>query len=165
VIQNTKFGLSSLFLVMVVLTANTIAAADPSFQGLVGIRVKVEVDPALRDDGLSAQQLQSDVENRLQREKITVLSEKQWQTVDHHPLLHIQIHGARVQENWKFYTFGINLYLLQDVTIVREAGTIRHQAATWFTGIAGHGYFGDIQTRVNELVDLFADQFREANPG
>jgi len=163
VIRNFTFRWLSLLWVTALLTPHAAAAENTAFQGLTGVRVKVEIDVALQEDGLGAKQIQSDVEHRLQQEKIPVLSEEQWQTVDHHPMLSLAIHGARVQENWKFYTFAVNVYLIQDVILVREAGTIRHQAATWFTGIAGHGYFGDIQTRVNELVDLFAAKFRDAS--
>lgn len=162
-VRNHRFGILALVLVTIALTASGANGQAETFAGLAGVRVKVEIDPSLREDGLSANQIQSEVESRLQRENIAVLSEKQWQAVDHHPLLQIRIHGARVQENWKFYTFAIHIYLLQDVMLVRQAETIRHQAATWFTGVAGHGYLGDIQTRVNELVDLFSTKFLEAN--
>lgn len=161
-IRTTQFRCLLLWLTVVVVVVFTAAEAvgeDPTFEGLIGVRVKVDVDPSLSEEGLSAKQIQSDVESRLQRDNVPVLSEEQWRQVEHHPLLYLQIQGERVQENWKFYTFSIHIYLLQDVTLVRESGTIRHQAATWFTGIAGHGYFGDIQTRVNELVDRFTAKF------
>ena len=161
--RNIQFGLMALVLLATILTAYGAGAQTTTFEGLAGIRVEVQVDPSLTEEGLNAKQILADVESRLQREKIQVLSEEQWRTVDHHPLLRIRIDGARVQENWNFYTFAINIYLMQDVLLVRESETIRHQAATWFTSLAGCGYFGDIQTRVNELVDRFSTKFREAN--
>jgi len=162
-VRNSEFRWLLLVLMAAVFTHEVAAAKNVTFQGLSGVRIKVEVDPSLREDGFSAEKVTSHVQARLQEKKIPVLSEEQWQTVDHHPLLYLEIHGSQVQENWKFYTFAVNVFLLQDVTLVREAGTIRHQAATWFTGLAGHGYFGDIQTRINELVERFTTLYRQAN--
>jgi hypothetical protein len=161
--RNIHFGLMAFVLLAIISTSYGAGAQTTTLEGLAGIRVEVQVDPSLTEEGLNAKLILADAESRLQREKIQVLSEEQWRTVDHHPLLLIRIDGARVQENWNFYTFAINIYLLQDVLLIRESESIRHQAATWFTSIAGCGYFGDIQTRVNELVDRFSTKFREAN--
>jgi hypothetical protein len=131
--------------------------------GLAGVLVKIDADQQLVKDGLSLNLVRTDVEIKLEEAAIEALSEKQWRSSEGHPQLYIQVSGTKVQENWKFYTFTVNLYLLQDVYIMRNDQTERFQAATWYRAAAGQGYRDDIRTRVKELVEAFAKDFNAAN--
>jgi hypothetical protein len=132
-------------------------------KGLAGVLIKIEADPQLVKDGLALNLIRTDIEIKLEEAAIDVLTDKAWRSSEGHPQLYVQVKGAKVQENWKFYTFTVNLYLLQDVYLIRNDQTERFQAATWFNAAAGHGYFGDIRTRIKELVEAFAVEFNTAN--
>ena len=65
VIRYFTFRWLSLLWVTALLTPHAAAAENTAFQSLTGVRVKVEIDVALQEDGLGAKQIQSDVERRL----------------------------------------------------------------------------------------------------
>ena len=75
-----------------------------SLRGLEGVMVVVEILPNLKTDGLTRKQIYSDVEKQLQKAGIRVFLEKEWQTIEGRPYLHIEIIGTKIQDNWKFYT-------------------------------------------------------------
>lgn len=137
---------------------------EASLRGLAGVRIEVAVNPVLIKDGLAMNQVKADVEATLQEAGIRILADRDWRDTPGRPKLLVQVSGNKVQENWKFYTFAVNLYLLQDVFLVRDAQSEKYTASTWFDGIAANGYLGDVRTRVKEMAGLFAAAFRAANP-
>jgi len=146
-----------------VLLCAAAAGQDAALRGLSGVLVRVEMNQTLLDDGLQKAALFRDVEEKLREKGIGVFTEDQWRDAAGHPQLVLEVFGAKVQDNWQFYTFSISLHLMQDVYFVRDGKTALHQAATWFRTSAGHGYFGDIRAQVIDAVEGFADQAAAAN--
>ncbi len=142
---------------------DTANGTDTSLRGLEGVLISVDIDELLIKEGLSKRQIIFDVELTLQQAGIKVLTDTQWRKTESHPRLFVQITGNKVQENWPFFTFAINLQLQQDVYISRSGQTELHQAATWFNMKSGHGYRADIQLQVKEMVGIFAADFTSAN--
>lgn len=147
------------------LSCATASGQDATLQGLTGVLIRVEMNETLLSDGLSKIQIKSDVEKQLRNAGIRVLTEKEWRNAASHPQLYVEVNGSKVQDNWKFYTFAVNVHLMQDVYIVRNNQTVLHQASTWFNGTAGHGYFGDIRSRIKAMVEFFSSVFLSVNPG
>jgi hypothetical protein len=137
---------------------------DYSLRGIDGVMVIVEILPSLKTDGLTRNQIYSDVETQLQKAGISVLLEKQWQTIEGRPYLHIEIIGTKIQDNWKFYTYSINVQLLQDVYLARKTASGALQASTWSSNHTGHGYLDDIRIWVKELINVFINAYTSVNP-
>jgi len=142
----------------------TVVGNKDSLRNLNGVRIEVDIDALLINDGLNANQIRTDVAAELKRAGIRILSESEWRAISGRPLLLIQVPGKKIQENWKFYTYAINLQLLQDVQLVRDLQTEPLSASTWFYQLAGHGYIDDIRIRIIEVIEIFTNAFRTANP-
>ena len=138
-------------------------AQNKALQGLPGVLLRVELNKTLLDDGMQKRPIYFEVEEKLREAGIQVYTEKQWRDAAGHPQLYIEVNASKVQDNWRFYTFSVNVHLMQDVYIVRDNQTALHQASTWFRASAGHGYFGDIRTRVIDMVEVFSAATIEAN--
>ena len=138
-------------------------AQDAALRGLPGLLIRVELNQTLQDDGMQKRPATVDVELKLREAGIAIFTEKQWREAPGHPQLYIEVNASKVQDNWRFYTFSVNVHLMQDVYIVRSNQTALHQASTWFRASAGHGYFGDIRTRIIDMVEAFSAAYREAN--
>jgi hypothetical protein len=152
-------------ILLLVLSCTTASGQDTSLQGLTGVLIRVELNETLISDGLSKIQIKSDVDAQLRSAGIQAFTEKQWRSAEGHPQLYVEVNGSKVEDNWKFYTFAVNIHLMQDVYIVRNNQTVLHQASTWFNGTAGHGYFGDIRSHIKAMVEFFSTVFLSANPG
>ena len=149
---------------LLVFSCTAVSGQDVSLQGLTGVLIRVELNETLISDGLSKIQIKSDVEEQLRSAGIKVYTEKEWRNAASHPQLYVEVNGSKVQDNWKFYTFAVNVHLMQDVYIVRNNQTVLHQASTWFNGTAGHGYFGDIRSHIKTMVEVFSSVFLSVNP-
>lgn len=136
------------FSLAVLLITFPVSAKDSALNGLPGVWVKVEITPALVKGGLAIRQVRSDIESQLQEAGVRILTEKESRSTAGQPKLLLQVKGTKVQENWKFYTFAINLYLIQEVYLARSEKAQSVQASTWFNNIAAHDYLGGIQTRI-----------------
>ncbi len=147
-----------------ILKADASASQEYSLRGLAGVMVVVEILPELKTDGLTRKQIYSDAETQLQKAGISVFLEKEWQTIQGRPYLHVEITGTKIQDNWKFYTYCIHVRLVQDVYLARTSGSEAFQASTWFSSQTGHGYLDDIRTRVKEIVSIFINAYFSVNP-
>jgi hypothetical protein len=152
------------FCLITLFMALPVSAKNSTLDGLPGVWVKVEITPSLVKGGLVSHQVRSDIESQLQEAGVRLLTQKESRSTAGQPKLLLQIKGTKVQENWKFYTFAINLYLIQNVRLTRTDDSGSVQASTWFNNIAAHGYIGDIQTRIKGLLNSFVDDYKSANP-
>ena len=168
VITNKKWVYPLIVLISLLCWISKVESASDgqefSLRGLEGVMVVVEILPDLKTDGLKRKQIYSDVEKQLQKAGILVFLEKQWQTIEGRPYLHIEIIGTKIQDNWKFYTYAINVQLFQDVYLARQTGSGSFQASTWFRNHTGHGYLDDIRTWVKEIINVFINAYFSVNP-
>jgi hypothetical protein len=157
--------LTGIFFSLALLFAVSPAAAqDSSLNNLPGVWVNVEVTPTLIKDGLAHNQVKSEIESQLQEAGIRLLTEKECRSTAGQPKLLVRVRGTKVQENWRFYTFAINIYLIQDVYLARTDNSGSYQASTWYDAVAAHGYIGDIRTRIKEVLYSFTNDYQAANP-
>ena len=138
-------------------------AQDIALSGLPGMKIQVELNKTLIDDGMQKRPIYLEVEEKLREAGIQVYTEKQWRDTVGHPQLYIEVNAAKVQDNWPFFTFSVNVHLMQDVYIMRDNQTALHQASTWFRASAGHGYSRDIRARIIDMVEVFSAAYIEAN--
>lgn len=149
------------------LSAETVLAVrgqEESLRGLNGVMVEVEILTELMQDGLAKNQIQSDVMSQLQDAGIKVYSPKELKNIPGQPFIFIKITGAKIQDNWKFYTYSINVYLLQDAYLARDTQSDTYLVSTWFRGLTGHGYLDDIRVRVKEIISIFINTYLSVNP-
>jgi hypothetical protein len=135
-----------------------------SLRGLSGVRVKVDLSEEVTRDGLTLSQVTADVELSLQQAGVPLLSQEKWRSSPGRPFLQVWVESAKIQDNWKFYTYSIQLHLVQDVSLIRMNPLDRFSAVTWYRSLTGHGYLGDIRVRVKEAVEAFAAAYSTANP-
>ena len=145
-------------------TAFPAAGQDAALKALPGVWVNLEITSALVRDGLAHNQVKSDIVSQLQEAGVRLLSEKECRSTAGQPKLMVRVQGVKVQENWKFYSFAINIYLIQDVFLARIDNSGSYPASTWYDTVAAHGYIGDIRTRIKEVIGTFASDYRTANP-
>ena len=136
---------------------------EQSLRGLEGLMVEVEIIRDLLADGLVKKKIQSDVTTQLKKADIRVYSQKELNAIAGRPYLFIEIAGKKIQDNWKFYTYSITVYLYQETYLAREPQSIAFQAATWIKGYTGHGYLDDIRVRVQEIVSIFVNTYLSVN--
>ena len=140
------------------------AGQNSTLRALPGVWVNLEITPTLVRDGLAHNQIKSDIESQLQEAGVRLLTEKECHSTIGQPKLLVRVRGTKVQENWNFYSFAINLYLIQDVYLARTDNSNSYQASTWYDTIAAHGYIGDIRTRIKEVIGSFSNDFQTVNP-
>ena len=145
------------------INTETAFARDAALRDLYGVMINVEIDEVLVSEGLSKRQIITDIEMILQETGVKVFSDKEWRKTENHSRLFVQIIGNKVQENWEFFTFAVNVQLQQDVYIRRKGQTELIQASTWSDMKSGHGYRDDIRLHVKELVTIFAADYLAAN--
>jgi hypothetical protein len=147
----SSWGLSSAF------------AQDVALRGLPGLLIRVELNKTLVGDGMQKRPIYMEVEDKLRETGIKIFTEKQWREAAGHPQLYIEVNASKVRDNWPFFTFSVNVHLMQDVYIMRDNQTALHQASIWFRSSAGHGYSRDIRARIIDMVEVFSAAYIEAN--
>jgi hypothetical protein len=136
-----------------------------TLKGLEGIYVLIEeLDPALKERGLTKDQIQTDVELKLRMAGIRILSEKELLTSPGLPSLYIAINAVKLD---MIFAFDIYVGLDQYIKLTRNP-LIISLAATWST--TGIGSVGEtrvrenIREKVKDLVDKFINAYLSVNP-
>ena len=100
-----------------------------SLKDLPGVYLIVEeLDEIIEENGLSRNEIESDVKKKLQKADIEILSEKEMQKTPGMPWLYVSIGSGTLNRNLLVYT--INMELVQSVMLVRDAGILCN-ASTW----------------------------------
>ncbi len=133
-------------------------------RGLQGCHVIVEnLEPEIERDGLTREQLQTDMELKLRMAGIKVLSrEEQGAPVFYLNVTAMEIfakHGASLG-----YIYNISVSLQERVQLMRNGDIMRR--ATWekpgFLGITTN--LTDIRQGAKDMVDYFINDYLAANP-
>ena len=113
-----------------------------SLRGLRGVFVLVaDLELEIKQEGLSVTQLQTDVELRIRKAGIQVLTKEQWHETAGEPYLYVNVH-ARVLDQGQF-PYNVMVQLKQDVILVRNP-SMQTPAVSWQMG--GLGVAGDMKT-------------------
>jgi hypothetical protein len=138
-----------------------------SLRGLTGVRVLVEqLRPEVEQQGLAVGVIQNDVELRLRKAGIQVLSESEMMRTAGMPYLYVNVNIKAGQPNWGF---SVDVELKQTVRLSRPPNVQLVGISTWSTGRAG-GYGPSsmvpraVRDDLADLVDQFANDFLRMNP-
>ena len=116
--------------------------------------------------GLTSEQIQTAVEEKLKQLGIKVVSEEECSKLPGSPVLYVNI-SARRRPRTPTFVFHIDVGLLQKVTLVRDA-KIRIMSITWSKGRLGHcparAFAKSVQEAVEYLMNRFAKDYTVANP-
>jgi len=116
--------------------------------------------------GLRSEQIQSDVEDKLKQEGISVVSEEESLRLAGSPVLYVNI-SAYKRKRTAAFVYHIDVGVLQRVALVRDP-KIRIMSITWTKGRLGYCPAKALVTSVREtvgyLMDRFADDYTAANP-
>ena len=162
---------AAILLVLGHLTAAAWAIDTPNERitlvGLTGVHVVMEeIGDAGERQGVSRARLQSDVEGRLRRAGLRVLTPTEALTSTGRPTLHLQVTVLGVADPADVHVFSVDLTLRQHVRLVRDRA-IESYAITWsdhrVVGAARASQLGVVRSALLEKVDEFVAAWRMAN--
>lgn len=142
-----------------------------SLKGLKGVEVLIEeLNSDLENLGLTMIQMQSEVEAKLRKAGVPVLSKEENEEIQplRKPYLYIRINSSKLSSRKEAIAYNIGIALNQQVTL-RGPGEAKKCffAPTWYTsvvGAAGRKNIQDILDAVQNLTEQFTDAYLKANP-
>jgi hypothetical protein len=163
----------SSLLLFFTMTAGSLYAIDSELTrrtllGIKGVSVAVEnpqpnIQKYAQRFGLTRDQLQKDIEQRLTKAGITVLNQEKWLQTSGRPVLYVIVNTHEYEKYWYAYTIIVDL---MQITTLEASSDIKTLASTWsinMAGIANIGTLNTIKGDVNALVDRFIDAHLSAN--
>jgi len=127
-----------------------------TLRGLTGVIVVTE---NLREDaeaaGLSAAELQTDVELKLSGAGIHVLTQEEWRGTQGRPWLYVSVNTIRYLGS---HFFSIDVQLKQDVALAAKPAVIT-SSATWEVGSIGFANSRMLSEKVRGSVSSSVDKF------
>jgi len=159
-----SFWISIPLVILSLICGNAYAADDSrdALKGLKGVRVVVEDLNEGVKGGLTKDAIRMDVELKLRRAGIPILSEEEWDKEPGKPLLHIcaflrQLEGVG-------YLYRIDVEMVQKVTLVRSP-SVQTWGEIWSVGSLNViPELKDIRDRIKDSIDDFVDAYLSANP-
>jgi len=137
-----------------------------SMRGLTGVYVTVEeTEPGAEEHGLTTAQLQADVESRLRKARIRVLTEEEWNSAPGGPCLSVAVNTSKLVER-DTYVYSVRMKLMQQVTLERSP-IISLWATTWDEAALGGADtedLRDVRRAVSALLRTFIRDYRAENP-
>ena len=138
-----------------------------SLEGMDGVRVLIEgIDSKVEEDGLSENQLQIDVEQRLKKADIELLTHGAWLEAPGGQYLYVSV-NALPEPRTGGYAYFIRVELRQDVLLARDPALKVIGATTWRQSrvglVSAAAMPGKIRSSVGGLVDAFSGDYRTAN--
>lgn len=116
--------------------------------------------------GLTAEQIQSEVENKLKQLGVRVVSEEEGIRLAGSPVLYVSI-SVYKRTRIAAFVYHVDVGVLQGVTLVRDP-TIRAMSITWNKGQLGYcpssALAKSLRDTVEYLMDRFQEDYRAANP-
>jgi hypothetical protein len=138
-----------------------------TLRGLQGVGVLVEkLPPEAENQGLNRNQLQNEVESRLQKASIKVLTREEALNAPGEPFLYININVNMAKTESDIYPYGIDLLLIQKVSLLRDP-KLTSYAITWSTGGVGSiakPILSHLKESVEAMVDVFIKAYLAENP-
>jgi len=136
-----------------------------SIRGIKGVHVLIEIlgQDEIRD-GLTADLILKDVELRLRKNGITVLTEAGMRIYPGNPLLYINT-NFRKMKNVSAYVYSLSIEFDQNVTFERNKLSMR--AVTWNLGTVGYtpiNNLNSVRKDIKGLVDRFINAYLSVNP-
>jgi hypothetical protein len=163
--KNAVITIAVAFLFSSTLVAQDTEGSRASLKGLTGVGVLVENldNPDAEKDGLSKDQIQTDVELRLRMAGIKVLTEKQMFVTPGMPSLDVNLNTHKRQET---YSVALSISLSQMVNLSRDP-QISVNATTWRdaeVGTVGSAHLNQVRDKIKDYVDKFINAWLSVNP-
>jgi hypothetical protein len=137
-----------------------------SLRGLSAVTVRVEaLSREAREAGLSEQALRAEVEQRLARAGMKVLSPAEAQQTPGRPVLYVRV-NARLPYGSPMFAVNVTLALLQDVRAERVPELRIREAKTWDAGYLRtwpRENLRQVMDTVRDLTDEFLQDWKQAN--
>ena len=138
-----------------------------TLRGLKGVRVLVEdFASEVEKAGLTKNQLQPHIEDRLRRAGIKPLTQDECFVTPGEPYLYVNINLNFRKADPNIYSFSIDIGVIQNVTLDRDSKQ-KTYAATWSTGGVGSiekEFLPRLKDSVDDLLDLFIKSYLAVNP-
>jgi hypothetical protein len=119
-----------------------------------------------KKEGLTAEQIQSAVGDKLKQMGIKVVSEEESLKIAGTPVLYVNI-SANKMTRTPLFVYHVDVGVLQEVILVREP-KIRSLSITWNRGQIGYcpsiSFAKSLRGTVGDLMDKFEKDYRAANP-
>jgi len=136
--------------------------------GLPGVCVMVEdlqpnIQKYAKKYELTQEQLKRDVEQKLQKSGIIILSKENWLKTPGRPVLYVNINTHEHEKYW--YAYDIEVELKQ-IVYMEANPKVKTLADTWsisMTGIVNIGTLNTIRDSVGILVNRFIDAYLSVN--
>lgn len=129
-----------------------------TLKGLNGLGILVEyLTPEAEWGGLTKKRLQSDLEVRLQRAGMKVLTQADSHKAPGEPYLYVNVNVNTAKTEGEVYPYSIDVMLIQKTTLVRDPKQTVY-AVTWSTGGVGSiskELLNDLRESVGDLVEVF----------
>lgn len=158
--KNAFVVVTSFFLFCSTMAAQNSEESRKSLKGITGFYVSIEpLDHAIEKEGLTANQIRTDVELRLGMAGITVLTKEKASQVPGKPLLGIDL---AIDSKQGLYPYALDISVRQMVRLERDP-TVTVNAATWSVGSAGIAGLSSIRETVRDLLDEFINDWLSVN--
>jgi hypothetical protein len=139
-----------------------------TLRGIQGVTVLVEsIRPEIERDGLTQSQIIVDVELRLRRAGVRVLTREEGLQVKGEPLLYVNLNVIKAGFGNEMYIYSVSLQLDQDVWLARADQPVKARGRTWETGsvgVVGSRRLQSVREEVSDMIDKFLNDFLAANP-
>jgi hypothetical protein len=145
-------------------------ASRETLKGLTGFYVLIEeLNPNIakyanvQKNNISTQQLKSQVESRLQKAGIRVLSWDEMMKTPERPMLYVSVNTHEYEKFW--YAYDIRVEVRQLVTLVSQPGK-PISGATWsvnMTGVMNIGQLLALYDNLGTLLDRFIQAYMAVN--
>ncbi len=153
---------------LLVVAANTFSQTPPDIQSLTGLSgafIGFQKYPAeLEQDGLTSKQIATEVELRLRKAGIKILTADEVMKSPGSPVFEVDMRAIKFEEG--SYAISIRLSLKQKVVTERKP-FIGIVSATWEVQnllTVGRANLRQVKDEVGDGVDVFANDFLTANP-
>jgi hypothetical protein len=133
-------------------------------RGLKGVYVAVEnMDPQAERLGLSKAQILSDVELRLRKAGIRVLTQKERLETPGYPFLYVNL-SPFIMQDLPLVAYSIRVELQETVMLARGFVTPGKIWNANRLGTVGTGKIRELQGKVDNMVEEFINDYLGANP-
>ncbi len=145
-------------------TSYTLTENQKALVGLKGLKViNPTIEPELERLGLSRDQIKTDVESRLGKAGVRILTREEWVKTPGRAGFSVEIICSNIPETGIF-VYGINMNLFEEVTVARGFSAV---GSIWNLGTAGgveKTKIGQVREVLGDLVDKFINDYLAANP-
>lgn len=148
-------------------TSGELTERQWSLAGIDALYVFVQgLTEGAKKAGLTTEQIQSEVEDKLKQMDVKVVSEEEGLKIAGSPVLYVNI-SVHKRTRTAAFVYHVDVGVLQRVTLMREP-TIRLMSITWNKGQLGHcpssALAKSLRETVGYLMDRFQKDYRAANP-